>query len=817
MRLLKLFLTVLFLFLSLQHVFSQSFTYSGPTDGTSPFNYTFQYYNLAGLYYPTLVIGVDGDVVAYDLCSAVPLGGWCPSSYSISLTPGNHTISLKLLSVNSRYLDCHYFLVHQEVNINVTVKAVISADNNFTSSGSSHGSVKIDGTTYTAPKTFSKHIGAGTTLEAITPQNNSAGKQMIWNTSSCQRSKWTKGGALKSYDQSYTFTATIADHNTTYLANYFLNSITTAGTMSISEAWISSVTLSDNVYVPSGVTLDITSCSSVNLNGKSIISTGGTITCSGSISGLKAYLKSGSTVKGYCGSIQTACTNGSSGYTVDIQSGTFTENVSFSGKTNLTIQGQGISSTTVNGIFTASSCSGLIFQKMECKTISLSNCTSINIMNNMMDGTTNGLYAYNTSFSGILGTIENAGGTGFAPASSTGTVSSGGAPNSVYTGGKINLCGGGVMAAYGSNISLYTDNVNNRVELCNDVNWDLYVSNSGTITATGCKYTDGIPVTINAGGTLTVNTPYYSCPSPKRGTISEGNYNNIINSGSDPAEEEFIVVNSAYLELMNTISEAVLSDAAVNVSDYYDDYMNSISLFSEFIEKNPESGLAKTALTTAVHCYKILGDYEGMNTFLNNTIADKNLIAVNSLAKRFTMDYYSNKKDFEKSLSIADELLKESADDKDFTYDVLYAKGLIYEYDLYDAKNAVECFMRVVNEAPENILADGANNELSLLGIEVDQNKKGTDGNKVEGFGINNYPNPFNPTTTIKYTIPEDGIVTIKVFDVLGREIKTLVNQRQLKGNYSVEFDASGLASGMYIYQIRMNNYVQSKKMVLLR
>ena len=68
-----------------------------------------------------------------------------------------------------------------------------------------------------------------------------------------------------------------------------------------------------------------------------------------------------------------------------------------------------------------------------------------------------------------------------------------------------------------------------------------------------------------------------------------------------------------------------------------------------------------------------------------------------------------------------------------------------------------------------------------------------------------NYTNPFNPTTTIKYIIPEEGIVTIKVFDVLGGEIKILVNQRQLKGDYPVEFVASGLASGMYIYQIRAN------------
>ncbi|MFH1196273.1 MAG: T9SS type A sorting domain-containing protein [bacterium] len=80
-----------------------------------------------------------------------------------------------------------------------------------------------------------------------------------------------------------------------------------------------------------------------------------------------------------------------------------------------------------------------------------------------------------------------------------------------------------------------------------------------------------------------------------------------------------------------------------------------------------------------------------------------------------------------------------------------------------------------------------------------------------------NYPNPFNPTTKIKYSIPEDGIVSIRVFDVLGREINTLVNQKQLKGDYSVEFDASSLSSGMYIYQLRMNEFVQTKKMILLR
>ena len=60
-----------------------------------------------------------------------------------------------------------------------------------------------------------------------------------------------------------------------------------------------------------------------------------------------------------------------------------------------------------------------------------------------------------------------------------------------------------------------------------------------------------------------------------------------------------------------------------------------------------------------------------------------------------------------------------------------------------------------------------------------------------------NYPNPFNPSTTIRYQIPEDGMVTLKVYDILGREVKTLVNDFKTKGRYEVTFNADALASGL--------------------
>ncbi len=80
-----------------------------------------------------------------------------------------------------------------------------------------------------------------------------------------------------------------------------------------------------------------------------------------------------------------------------------------------------------------------------------------------------------------------------------------------------------------------------------------------------------------------------------------------------------------------------------------------------------------------------------------------------------------------------------------------------------------------------------------------------------------NYPNPFNPTTTIHYELPLEGFVTLKVFDVLGKEIKTLIEGYKTEGRYEVEFDATALTSGMYFYRIQTGSFVETKKMILMK
>ncbi len=80
-----------------------------------------------------------------------------------------------------------------------------------------------------------------------------------------------------------------------------------------------------------------------------------------------------------------------------------------------------------------------------------------------------------------------------------------------------------------------------------------------------------------------------------------------------------------------------------------------------------------------------------------------------------------------------------------------------------------------------------------------------------------NYPNPFNPITTIEYSIPKQSLVTIKVFDLLGREVATLVNEEKPAGNYIVNFNGINLSTGIYFYRLEADSYIAVKKLLLLK
>jgi len=102
---------------------------------------------------------------------------------------------------------------------------------------------------------------------------------------------------------------------------------------------------------------------------------------------------------------------------------------------------------------------------------------------------------------------------------------------------------------------------------------------------------------------------------------------------------------------------------------------------------------------------------------------------------------------------------------------------------------------------PENVTSVTNNNSSVLKNFVLEQN----------------YPNPFNPTTTISYKLPYSSKVVLKVFNILGKEVATLVNSQETAGLHQVEFNASSLASGVYFYQINAGKFVATKKLILLK
>lgn len=102
--------------------------------------------------------------------------------------------------------------------------------------------------------------------------------------------------------------------------------------------------------------------------------------------------------------------------------------------------------------------------------------------------------------------------------------------------------------------------------------------------------------------------------------------------------------------------------------------------------------------------------------------------------------------------------------------------------------------------------------DLSTIGIENGQE------NVPQHFQLNqNYPNPFNPVTKINYSVSKNSVVILKVYDVAGKEISTLVNKNQSAGNYSLSFDGSKLSSGVYFYRLIAGDFTETKKMMLIK
>ena len=162
------------------------------------------------------------------------------------------------------------------------------------------------------------------------------------------------------------------------------------------------------------------------------------------------------------------------------------------------------------------------------------------------------------------------------------------------------------------------------------------------------------------------------------------------------------------------------------------------------------------------------------------------------------------------------QVIVDVATDNDFS-------SLVKDYNNKDVNNVItypvtnlssknQYYYRV--RAYNNAGTSSNSNVISILLVNVNGN---TSGIPTEFMLDQNYPNPFNPTATINYALPKSGLVKIIICDILGREVKTLVNEEKTAGYYSIQFNGNNLTSGIYFYRMQSGNFVETKKLILLK
>jgi Secretion system C-terminal sorting domain len=123
-----------------------------------------------------------------------------------------------------------------------------------------------------------------------------------------------------------------------------------------------------------------------------------------------------------------------------------------------------------------------------------------------------------------------------------------------------------------------------------------------------------------------------------------------------------------------------------------------------------------------------------------------------------------------------------------------------------------------LNTGTVNFNLATVSNYVILTSSSITSIEDGTENTLENNYKLKqNYPNPFNPSTSIAYQLSNSGFVSLRIFDLLGKEVAIIVNEQQSAGNYSVNFDGSSLTSGMYFYELKSGNFVQIRKMMLLK
>jgi tetratricopeptide (TPR) repeat protein len=249
-------------------------------------------------------------------------------------------------------------------------------------------------------------------------------------------------------------------------------------------------------------------------------------------------------------------------------------------------------------------------------------------------------------------------------------------------------------------------------------------------------------------------------------------------------------------------------------------YQMVIDMFKSIVSDYSNPLLANRSLPYIVRCYKDIKEPDKATSYLYSLVNDTKYDGeLKYNAKMLLASLNVRNGEYDKAIQQYNENLTDCSIEE-IVVGALYGKGVIYSAFLNDKEKAAASFQELIKSYPDHPRALSAAAELDRLNKEFYRPEE----NELipSEFAIDNYPNPFNPTTEIRFTLPEDGHVILKIYDIQGKLVNTPINENQNEGVHVIHWDGKNnnglaLASGTYFYQIIFKDKVLNRKMLLLR
>jgi hypothetical protein len=217
----------------------------------------------------------------------------------------------------------------------------------------------------------------------------------------------------------------------------------------------------------------------------------------------------------------------------------------------------------------------------------------------------------------------------------------------------------------------------------------------------------------------------------------------------------------------------------------------------------------------------------GWDSYLTNLMGNARIAKLKSLSAAYRVQAKIDQRNYDDAITLAQSLIASSPDDELWFY---CNSELVLAYEAKGDLTSAEASYSAMQSRGQSINSEGTANLRQIL----DHARTVGTGSSAQGSGNSNdplnqtakttssitsqnFPNPFNPQTVISYNLPENSLVQLKVYDILGREVATLVNEFQEAGLRTVSFDAASMPSGVYFYRINAGKFSEVKKMLLMK